>query len=131
MELNTDRIKFFFDQLNKCETAFQAGVYSAIFQFFPTARVEQQIFDADNNIKWRFDIVIDCFWLELDGIQHRYDDVRFNLDEKKDTFAFKNGKFVFRRSNSWWNNNWRIFPQMLILFMNNIKEELFDLKAGR
>ena len=116
-----------FNQLEKCETAFQAGLFYAIYRYFPEARVEQAFFDEENNKCWRVDIVIGSIWVELDGMHHRYDDHRFHQDEEKDTFAFRSGKYVFRRSNEWWNCNWRKFPQILIEFVCLNKQILFWL----
>ena len=108
---------YLLEQIEKCQTAFQAGVFCAIYRFFPFAKVEVTFFDHENGLSWRVDIVIGNFWVELDGYQHRFDDGRFNLDEMKDTFGFRNGKYVFRRSNFWWQKNWKRFPQFLLEFL--------------
>ena len=127
IHLNLKKIKKFFDQLEKCQTAFQAGLFYAIFRFFPEARVEQAFWDPENNKHWRVDIVIGPIWVELDGLHHRFDDRRFRQDEMKDTFAFRSGKYVFRRSNEWWNQNWRKFPEILLEFVYLNKRVLFWL----
>lgn len=120
--MNVKELRTLENQLEKCETAFQAGLFYAIYKYFPDARVEVAYYDSENNKNWRADIVIGHIWIELDGVQHRWDNTRFNLDEAKDTFAFKSGRYVFRRSNTWWNFNWRKFPQILILFFNNMEK---------
>ncbi len=115
--MNVKQLRTMQNELEKCATAYQAGLFYEIYKFFPETRVEVSYYDSKNKKNWRIDIVVGNIWIELDGMQHRYDDLRFRLDEAKDTFAFENGKYVFRRSNYWWNFNWRKFPQILLLFI--------------
>lgn len=113
-----------FEEMDKCETLHQIGLFAYLFKFFPQARVEVKLYDPNKEWDWRMDIIIGNLILELDGVRHRFDDERFWLDEEKDTFNFENGKYTFRRSNGWWERNFKKFPIIISNFMKNHKELL-------
>ena len=113
-----------FEEIDKCETLHQIGLFTYLFKFFPQARVEVKFYDPDKEWEWRLDILIGNLVLELDGTQHRFKDERFHLDEEKDTFNFENGRYTFRRSNGWWERNFKKFPLMVEKFMTHHKDLL-------
>lgn len=112
------------DQLDECETVFQAGLFAWIFHFFPKARVEKRFSDNKKGWEWRVDIIIGDLIFELDGSHHRFDDKRFELDQEKDTFNFRNGRYTFRRSNKWFQEHWKEVPQYIYEFIKNNKKLL-------
>ncbi len=83
-----------FDEIDKCETLQQIGLFTYLFKFFPKARVEVKLYDPKKDWNWRLDVLIGNLVLELDGTQHRFVDERFNLDEDKDTFNFSSKLIV-------------------------------------
>lgn len=113
-----------FEEIDKCETLHQIGLFTHLFKFFPQARVEVRFYDPDKEWEWSLDILIGNLVLELDGTQHRFKDERFDLDEAKDTFNFENGRSTFRRSNGWWERNFKKFPLMVEKFMTHHKDLL-------
>ena len=128
-EWEKERYKWghFLDQTDKCQTAIQQGVFSEILRIFPKAEIEKEIVDNKYNIKWGLDIFLNDklkFSIECDGNQHRNNYKRFTQDETKDTFLFRKGIYVFRRSNRWWNLHYKKFPEMLLNFIIKQKEML-------
>lgn len=112
------RSQILFEELNKCDTLPQKAVFTIIFERFPQARVEYAFYDPTKNWEWRVDIILGDLIFELDGGQHRHNDERFNLDEDKDTFMFENGKYVFRRSNGWYERNWKELWKIITIHLN-------------
>lgn len=116
--------KILYEQRDKCETPYQELALFRLFPFFPGIECEKWFFDKKNKKSWRADIAIGKIIIELDGKHHRYNDERFSLDECKDTFLFKKGYYVFRRSNNWLIKNYNQLPEIILEFMNNHKQIL-------
>jgi hypothetical protein len=100
-----------YEEIEKCETIEQIAALIFIYKIFPTVRVEKWFWDEENKKRWRVDIIIDRIIIEIDGLHHRLNNDQFNKDEEKDTFLFKNGFYVLRRSNNWIRNHYKELPE--------------------
>jgi len=116
--------KNLYKELDKCETPYQELAFIRLFEFFPTARVEKWFWDKDNRKRWRTDIIIGNVVIEIDGSHHRFDDDQFNKDEEKDSFFFRKGYTVIRKSNNWVMNHFKEVPKEIALFLNNNREKI-------
>ncbi len=125
-----------FRNYDKCETEIQWKVYIEVSKKFldSNIQIEKWIHDYKyierhpeykrRSKPWRLDILFknEKICLELDGNQHRFNDIRFKEDEEKDTFLTENGFWVFRRSNDWFKNNYKRVPEILENFLKKRKE---------
>lgn len=114
----------FYNEMDKCETPYQELAFINLFRFFPDIKVEKWFWNKDNSKRWRVDIIIGNIVIEIDGSHHRFNDDQFNKDEEKDTFLFKKGYYVLRRSNEWVLKHFKILPEIVLEFMNNNREKI-------
>lgn len=124
-EKKNRKIYKLYDEIDKCETIEQITTLIYLFRFFPSVRVEKWFWDKKNQKRWRVDIIIDKIVIEIDGLHHRFNDDQFKKDEEKDTFFFKNGFYVLRRSNEWVRKNYKSLPELILEFIVKNKEKYF------